>query len=332
MIILDRYIEEVGKHLPRKNRSDIQKEIRSTIEDMLEDRAAQNGRPLDDSLVQEVLKEYGAPSKVAASYLPVRYLIGPRMYPFFTLVLRIVFSVLFVIALVRLGIALFKDTLSWTTFLKIIGQNTMNFLTGILSAFGNIVLIFAILERTMPASQYEMEEEKWDPKELNSVSDPDKVNRVELIFEVLFTVLGLILFNFYPDFPKFEWVSGDKWVICPGFSEAFFQYLPWINILFLLQIVIDLVLIREGIWKTVTRILYCIIESGFIALACVMLVGPSLIDLDMQHFQSIFGEASETIIAFFDRLPHFVLIILIIVQSIDVVKMIWKALNRSKTV
>jgi hypothetical protein len=161
MIILDRYIEEVGKHLPRKNRSDIQKEIRSTIEDMLEDRAAQNGRPLDDSLVQEVLKEYGAPSKVAASYLPVRYLIGPRMYPFFTLVLRIVFSVLFVIALVRLGIALSKDTLSWTTFLKIIGQNTMNFLTGILSAFGNIVLIFAILERTMQASQYEMEEEKW---------------------------------------------------------------------------------------------------------------------------------------------------------------------------
>ena len=331
MIILDRYIEEIGKHLPRRNRSDIQKEIRSTIEDILEDRTSQTGIPLDDHLVQEVLKEYGAPSKVAASYLPARYLIGPRMYPFFILVLRIVLSVLLTLALVRLGFALFKDPLSWTAFLKILGQHALSFLTAILSAFGNIVLVFAILERAAPASRFEMEEEKWNPSELNSDPDPDKVSRVELIFEVLFTVLGLALFNFFPGFPKFEWISGDTWISIPGFSEAFFQYLPWINVLFLLQLAIDLVLIREGIWRTVTRILYIIIESGFVALACVMLVGPSLIDLNVQHFQSIFGESSETIITLFSRLPHMVLIILIIIQSIEVVKMIWKMLSHSKT-
>jgi uncharacterized protein (UPF0216 family) len=40
MNLIDKYITEVGKHLPRKNRADIEAEIRSTLEDMLEERSA----------------------------------------------------------------------------------------------------------------------------------------------------------------------------------------------------------------------------------------------------------------------------------------------------
>jgi len=54
MNLLDKYIEEVGKRLPRRNRRDLQAEIRSTIEDMLEDRSQAEGRPVDDALVGEV--------------------------------------------------------------------------------------------------------------------------------------------------------------------------------------------------------------------------------------------------------------------------------------
>jgi len=35
MNLIDKYIAEVGKHLPRKQRADIEAEIRSTLEDML---------------------------------------------------------------------------------------------------------------------------------------------------------------------------------------------------------------------------------------------------------------------------------------------------------
>ena len=41
MDLIDRHIAEVGKHLPnkkKKKRSDIQKETRSTLDDMLDDR------------------------------------------------------------------------------------------------------------------------------------------------------------------------------------------------------------------------------------------------------------------------------------------------------
>jgi hypothetical protein len=39
MNLLDRYVAEVGKHLPRGTRTDIEAELRSTLQDMREDRS-----------------------------------------------------------------------------------------------------------------------------------------------------------------------------------------------------------------------------------------------------------------------------------------------------
>ena len=43
MNLIDRYVTDVGKYLPRRNRADIEAEIRSTLEDMLEERAQAPG-------------------------------------------------------------------------------------------------------------------------------------------------------------------------------------------------------------------------------------------------------------------------------------------------
>ena len=43
MNLIDKYIAEVGKYLPRKSRADIEAEIRSTLEDMLEERTQASG-------------------------------------------------------------------------------------------------------------------------------------------------------------------------------------------------------------------------------------------------------------------------------------------------
>ena len=69
MNTIDRYISEVGRYLPRKSRADIQVEIRSSIEDMLEDQSKKLGKPVDEQMTADVLKEFGHPKKVAASYL-----------------------------------------------------------------------------------------------------------------------------------------------------------------------------------------------------------------------------------------------------------------------
>ena len=68
MDLIDRYIEEVGRFLPRKIRSDVQRELRSTLEDSLESRLA-NGRDDDAETTQlALLTELGHPEELAASY------------------------------------------------------------------------------------------------------------------------------------------------------------------------------------------------------------------------------------------------------------------------
>ena len=45
MKLIDRYVAEVGRRLPLvRGREDIEKELRSTLEDMLEDRAQKTAR------------------------------------------------------------------------------------------------------------------------------------------------------------------------------------------------------------------------------------------------------------------------------------------------
>jgi len=110
--LIDRYIAEVGKHLALRNRADIQKEIRSTLEDMLEDRAKQAGREPDEAMLVDLLKEFGKPEDVAASYLPERCLVGPTLYPIFSLVAWVALPTLAAVLLITLGIGIFSADLT----------------------------------------------------------------------------------------------------------------------------------------------------------------------------------------------------------------------------
>ena len=78
---------------------------------------------------------------MAASYLPPRYLIGPRLFPTFMLVIRIVLVVLGVLALIGLGVDLGQAGQSVEAWLRVLGENITGFFIGAISALGNIVLV-----------------------------------------------------------------------------------------------------------------------------------------------------------------------------------------------
>ncbi|MGB8984375.1 MAG: hypothetical protein WCC12_21085 [Anaerolineales bacterium] len=317
MNLIDKYIAEVGKHLPRKSRADIEAEIRSTLEDMLEERK-QNAA--DDAAVTLLLKEYGSPRKVAESYVGPRYLIGPRMYPFFIMVTRIVLIVLFAVTLAGLGISLSKSSLIGVEFLKTVGESALGLLGGLITAFGNIVLVFAILERVLPKADFEKEMDDWDPKELASEPDPDRVGLGEQIFELIFLVLFLIVFNLYPGILGVGFFSEGEWTfITPVLTKAFFSYLPWINVLFLLQIGLNLYLLRKGYQNTLSRVANILLELADIVLAVVMLRGPALVAMTPDQFAGTpLADAADFFAKGANLLPWLVLGIVIIVSSIEV--------------
>ena len=328
MNLLDKYVAEVGKYLPRNQRADIEKEIRSTLEDMLEER--NQAGVADETAVVALLKEYGAPRKVAESYIGPRYLIGPQLYPTFELVVKIVMAVL-------LGVGLFGYVMSaaitksfaGTEFFSFLGQFWMGLLGGMMNAFGSIAIVFAILERVLPASEIEKEtKDEWDPADLAKEPDPDEVKTSEAIVTIIFTVIGLVIFNLYPDMVGIFFNTDGEWSFIPILSDAFFTYLPWINLLGVLQIVFNLYLLRQKTWTVFTRLCNIAIELGTIALAIAMLNGPSLIDLGAEKLAGTpLAEAADVFTKVMSFVPALVLIIIIIVSGIELVQMVYRLFN-----
>jgi len=327
MDIIDRYVSEVGKHLPRKNRLDIEAELRSTLEDMLEDRSQQTGRPADEALATELLQEYGAPGKVAATYQTHPYLIGPRMFPTYMLVLKIVFFAVTLGLTIATLVSLIGSNVTSPELLQKLVDFGAGLVSALVAAFGNVTLVFAILERTVPASEFGLQEDKeWDPASLLKEPDVDQVKPAELIFEIIFIATALVIFNFYPQIIGFNFTVDGQWISVPVLSEAFFRVLPWITLVGGLEISLSLYLLQKQVWEVGTRIAKIVLEAANIAIAVMLLRGPSLLKIDAGAFAGspISIETAETLVRVFTPMVPFILLIVIVVSGIEIAKMAFR--------
>jgi hypothetical protein len=319
MKLLDKYVAEVGKYLPRKNRADIEAEIRSTLEDMLEER--KQGRAVDDALVMSLLKEYGSPKKVASTYKTTQYLISPRMYPIFELVTRIVLTVIFAVSLLGLGIGLAKTGLTGADFLSQVGGWAAGLFSGLTAALGNIVLVFAIIERTQAVNEFEKEFEDWEPAELESDPDPAEIKRGEHIAAIVFGVLGLIILNLYPDLIAIHMNTNGNWTSTPILTDAFFRFLPWINVLGIVQIGFNVFMFAQSGWKLVTRILSLLSDVAGAVLAVAILSTPGIFSFTSETWGMLGdAEAAKFLTQFFGFIPTLIMIIVVISTIVKVVQ------------
>ncbi len=329
MNLIDRYVTEVGKHLPLlKGREDIEKELRSTLEDMLEDRVSATGHMRDEAMEIELLKEYGSPQKVAATYNPHPYLIGPRLFPFFLFVLKIVITVVVFVMLGLAGLRAVTDTpMMGMDFVNIIGGGLGNALSAAIAAFGNVVLVFAILERVLPERDISgfNDEKDWDPASLTQEPDPDTVKRFDLITEIVFTFIGLAVLNLYFEIFGAYFFTENKQFFIPIFSDVFLKFIPWINAIFLAEIVLDVYLLRSAVWTTFTRIAKVLIAAASITLTFIILNTPNIIGFTAESFANI-PESSvdaETLMTVFNLSFPITMIIIIIIQGVELAKEVY---------
>jgi len=305
--LIDAYIDEVGVNLPKKKRADIVAEIRSLILDTLEDRS-EGGEP-DEGLVLDVLKEFGPPVDVAASYHRHNYVIGPSMYAPFWLTIRGAFSLIVVLFLIGFGVGFIQNTpQSLGGFIETLGSVLANFWDSALQAFAIIVLVFILLERTIPQqdwvgqlrawgalSQVPFFREmlgrtttsdttfSWDPASLKIVPKTERVSRGETIFEVAVIILVAILFNFFSHrVGAFGLHNGQPWFL-PLLSATFGTYLPWWNLYWMLTIGLNFALLAQRHWTPLTRWaeIGLLIFSGIIVLY--MLLGPPILGLNPDY-------------------------------------------------
>lgn len=333
MNLIDKYVAEVGKHLPLlKGREDIEKELKSTLEDMLEDKAEQAGRPRDEAMEIELLKEYGSPQKIASTYNTHPYLIGPRMFPTFLKVLKLVLSIVVIVLLVITVIqAATATSMQGPEFLEVIGKVFGTVLSAAVAVFGNVVLVFAILERTLPEKEIGdlSDNQEWDPASLAKEPSPDMIKRGEMSAEIVFTIIGLVVLNFYPQILGLNFTVDGKWVFVPILSEAFFGFLPWINLILLVEVILNTYLLRANRWSIATRVGKIIIEGVSLAITVILLRTPGLLGFTADSFANspISAETAQTLVTVLNSMLPIALTVVLIIQGIEMAKALYGLLR-----
>jgi len=335
MNLIEIYVSEVGRHLPPKTRADIEAEIRSALEDMLEERSRKAGHPVDDEMVFDVLKEYGNPEKVAAAYLPERYLIGPSLYPTFLILVKVILAVTGILAIIGLGIGLGQSAPNLQTGVDIFFKAVSNFFISALTSLASVVFIFAIIEWAVYNSGEKMDvkglpvTKEWDPHSLTKNLPKNRIKLADTIAEIVFTFIAIFLFNFYPQAFRIGYsISGNwyvglgNWTSAPILSAAFFHYVPYLTAVWALTIILDIILLRLGYWNTVTRIFLIALKVINITIAAAMLAGPSLIALTANTLPANAVDAAtiQTLMILLPQIVHVALWIGILGNCIEIIR------------
>ncbi len=238
MELIERYLQEIGRHLPRPQRKDILSELRSSLMDTLEAKFGGNVTP---DAVEQVIKEMGPPRKVAASFhAEGQYLIGPTLYPTFKLILGIVLAAVIGGQLLALMIALAlgNRSVSLPADLAVIANSLP-------AAVGMVVIVFALLQRygVRPV----VEEGVFDPRKLPALEGDEPIKPGEQIVSIIVGVVVLALLS--------QFAMGGGFAALGLFDDPVVdQYFFWIALSMVIGIVLDIWLLWKGRWQPATRI------------------------------------------------------------------------------
>ena len=241
MELIDRYILQVGRYLPHKNRGDIQAELRSLLIDTLEARMA--GEASEEDVVA-LLKEFGPPEKVAASYRPEsQYLVGPELFPVFRTVVGIALLVLVIVHAVLFGVAIVfsPDPLKALNI-------PSNFLGNAMTTLGAIVAVFYGLQYF--DVRLKRPEQEWDPRQLPDLDEKETVSRGGQVFKIALGLVFLILVLFFPAYLGVVVTPGTPILTDPVIN----RYLPLIAAALLANLLVDILLLWRGRWEMGTRL------------------------------------------------------------------------------
>ena len=127
MDAVERYVRVLRLFLPKDQREDIIRELTGDIRGRIEMQEKTLGRPLQAQEIEAIVGQYGHPLVTAARYGRQRYLVGPTVFPYYWLVLK-----------VCLGLAVAGPLLG-AVVLHVGGAETMSLQTLGLELFENIL-------------------------------------------------------------------------------------------------------------------------------------------------------------------------------------------------
>jgi len=191
MELLDRYLQAIRTFLTGKDQDDILLELRESLVSQMEEKEQSLGRPLSSDESEAIIRESGPPFMVAARYGPHRSLIGPALFPFYWVALKL--GLLFaLIAQLLVG-----------SIRVIVNSDASAILTipaTLFTVAASITLSFAVVEWALSFAQVKVKKIEWNPKSLPKLRREMKMaSRTESVAAIIFGLAGLVWLRTLPN-------------------------------------------------------------------------------------------------------------------------------------
>jgi len=224
-----------------------------------------------------------------------------------------------------------------------------------LQIFAVIFLVFILLDRTIPESDWVRQLKawgaisnipflrgifgrsnagEWDPSIWKSTPKSDRIKRGERIFELIFILLVVVLLNLFPHkVGAYGIMNGDPWFV-PLLAPTFKIYLPWWNIYWLFTVGLNITLLTMGRWTKWSRW----VEVGLMALSWIivywMVTGPAVLGLNPDYLALTNTSSSaihltvETLLPILTKVFQVALVLHLIVKGIKGIYKAFRLLGR----
>lgn len=317
--IIDSYVSDVVRRLPRRQRVDVAHELRSLLVEEVHGRAAEAGRAVDSDVTMELLTAFGAPDDVADRYRPAGFtVIRPSDAPRFAWLslggILVIWAITLPAALLGVPPIVGWEYGAGTWW----GRLTVWWFGPGLGAFWwpGLLITFTLLA-ALTAHRRESRQGAWAPAPVavpRGVIDRELVSRP---LGALYLTLGLLGASALVGLASLD--TWAPWLPEPvltalALDPDFLRYrAPWVLLLWAAEFALYVFVLVEGRWSPLTRRLWGIIDLLFIGLMLWWVLGGP-----------IFVSASA------DITTKVILVALIVATAVDAVVALRRSLPLSR--
>ncbi|WP_052158875.1 hypothetical protein [Halobacillus sp. BBL2006] len=286
MDLINLYVYEVTRRLPERIQDDVALELRSTIEDMLQEEG------YTEKDVKDVLQNLGNPATLASRYKDSpSHLIGPPFYESYLSVLKISLPIALTISLIALAageiVSYDGEASLISVLLTIAGKVASTAIEVGIQLFFWVTLTFIVIERTVSSEKLPETTfgKKWTPDQLKDKTIVPKkraISRWEVFWGLLWTAIwASVYFNATHLISIYTFDDGQAGLkqITPIFNEeVLLSYWPFIVLLIIVEVALSIYKWRSRQWSNKLAAANLLSHLLFIGIFSMMIRNGSLLD------------------------------------------------------
>lgn len=270
--IIERYIYDVIRRLPENDRSDVERELRAGIADMLSDQPT-------ESETAQVLENLGNPFKLAEQYrVNPRYLISPAIFENYIAALKIIIPVAASI-MGLLGLVFYFNEGIPVSFAGAVTGMLSGALSGSISVLFTVTIGFALADYF----QFRSASRKWSISDLPELPAETsvRIKRSETVTGMLFSVVFIACaFAVMRNPQLIGWYSTETAPVPLFISEALSRFIPWLILVSIISLVISFIKLIFGRWNYMLAMINSLYGLFSAAVLLLFMSGAEIFHLD----------------------------------------------------